>query len=111
MTDFEDKEEELTNKERFLYVVCYIPFLNIGIFFLEMNRSQKLLKFLYQWVTLFWVYIVGSILLWIVSGALMALFTLVYFWLIAFLSSKAYEWKYVEISALNQIIDKIFSKK
>jgi hypothetical protein len=47
MNDFENPDET-TNRDKVLYVLSYIPFVNISLFFLEVNRPEKLQKFLQQ---------------------------------------------------------------
>jgi hypothetical protein len=111
MWDEFETQEELTNKDKFLFVAAYIPFLNIGLYFLEINRTAKLQKFLNQWVTLFWVYIIAFILLTMFWGALWSLLTLWYLCMIAYLAMNAYKWEYVEISYLTNIIDRVFDSK
>ncbi len=111
MTDFENKQEEVTNRDKFLFVLSMIPLVNIGLFFLEIERTPKLLKFLYQGVTLFWLYVIGFILLWIIWGVLASLLSLCYFVLVVYLAIKAYNGEYVEIKFLLQIIDMMFQKK
>lgn len=110
MNDFENPDET-TNRDKFLYVLSYIPFVNISLFFLEVNRPEKLQKFLQQWVTLFAIYIVVSILLGMIWGVLASLFTLWYLGLTVYLASQAYQGNYIENEYLKNIIDRIFQSK
>lgn len=107
--NFEKEERtEITNKDKFYFVLSYIPFLNLILFFTEIKDEIKdLKKYKTQWLTIFIIYLV---LLFIFSIIwIWWLITLLYICLVIFLSLKAYNLEYFDIPFLDKII-KTFMK-
>lgn len=107
--DINKEENEITNKDRFYFVLSYIPLINIALLFLDLPKITNLQRYINQWVVLFLLYILLFIL-WLVFG-LWFLFTFLYIIFTLFLRVKAYNWEYVEIEFLERIISNFKSKK
>ncbi|MBW7954991.1 hypothetical protein H3C61_04225 [Candidatus Gracilibacteria bacterium] len=107
-----DLEEKNTNKDKFFNVLAYIPFLNIFILVSkghEINENNK--KFFNQGIAIFLLYMVGFIVLSIISFSISFLFTIIYFLGVIFFGTKAYNDLYVEISFLENIITSFLKTK
>lgn len=107
--ELDDKKEQITNKDRFYFVLAYVPIINVILLFLTLPKINNLERHLRQWLVLFWLYILlfilGSIFhLWF-------LFTFLYVFSILFFWAKAYSWEYVEIEFLEKIADFFSSNK
>jgi hypothetical protein len=63
MSEQENNQEDLTNKNKFYYVLSFIPFVNLSILFLDIDKDELLKKFLTQGLTLLLVFFVLSIIL------------------------------------------------
>jgi hypothetical protein len=63
MSDKENNQEDLTNKNKFYYILSFIPFANLSILFLDIDKDELLKKFLTQGLGLLFVYFVISIVL------------------------------------------------
>lgn|GEM_PF-5824342 len=58
-----NQTEDLTNKNKFYYVLSFIPFVNLSILFLDIDKDELLKKFLTQGLTLLLLFFVSSIIL------------------------------------------------
>lgn len=103
--EIENLEEEITNKDRFNYVLSYVPFLNIFLLFNQKqstkNEDQKYSR---QWIALFLLYIVAFVISSILSFKLSFIITVLYVLIALFCATKAYNGMYVEIEFLERII-------
>ena len=99
-----ENNKELTNKQKFYYVLAFVPFLNLATLFYDLEEDELLKKFVTQWLSLLWLYFVISIILalfWL--WWLWKFLFLAYFILSIFLAWNAYNWHYIELSFLNKI--------
>lgn len=104
---FDEKNEEKidTNKDRFNYVISYIPPLFFLLLFTDVERSEKLDKHLKQSLVLFTLCIALIIffsILWI--WFLGRLITLVYIGTFAYLAFNAYHSKYIELPSEKEMM-------
>jgi hypothetical protein len=58
-----ENNKELSNKQRFYYVLAFIPFLNLATLFYDLEEDQLLKKFVTQGLSLLGLYFVASIIL------------------------------------------------
>ncbi len=100
-----DNNKELNNKNRFYYVLAFIPFANLAnLFVVDIQEDELLKKFTTQWLSLLWIYFVLSIilsffwLLWLLKYIFLA-----YFLLSIYLAWNAYNWHYINLTFLNKI--------
>ncbi len=103
--EVDNKDENITNKEKLNNVLSFIPFLNLWMLSVEKKDETELTKkFNRQWIALFLLYIVLFILcsfIWFWKIVTIAyLLAIIFFW------AKAYNWEYVEIDFLEKIIEK-----
>ena len=100
-----DNNKELNNKNRFYYVLAFIPFINLAnLFVVDIQEDELLKKFTTQWLSLLWIYFVLSIILsifWLLW--LWKYLFLVYFLLSIYLAWNAYNWHYIDLVFLNKI--------
>lgn len=109
MNDFDEKIDNnenqnwLTNKQRFYFVLSYVPFLNFVLFFNEINPKPKDLdKFKNQWLAIFALFVMGYFVLSLIG--LWTILFLTYLCFVWFMSFKAYNWEYFEIEFIEKII-------
>jgi len=106
MNDFDennDNQNWLTNKQRFYFVLSYIPFLSFILFFKEINPKPKDLdKFKIQWLAIFVLFTITYFVLSIIWLWKMLFFIYIFFSI--FMWFNAYNWKYIEISFIEKII-------
>jgi hypothetical protein len=101
----EDFQEEGTNKDRFNYVISYIPPLFFLLLFTDVERSEKLDKHLKQSLVLFTLFlslVIFFSIIWV--WFLGRLITLAYVWAFAYLAYSAYYFKYIEIPAEKEMM-------
>lgn len=105
LDDFENEEEEITNKDKFNNVLAYVPFLNIWLLFTENTGTKKVNKrYTRQWITLFLLYVAVFFVMGILTFKLSFLITLLYFASVVFFAAKAYNGMYVEIEFIEKIM-------
>ena len=113
MSEIEKNEDEdLTNKNKFYYVLAFIPFANLSILFLDIDKDELLKKFITQGLTLLLVFFVSSIILpifWL--WWLWKILFLAYFILSIFLAWNAFNWKYVDLWFVQKISEIFWTKK
>lgn len=104
--NFEEKElsQEITNKDRFYFMISYIPFLQFWLLLNDMKKSDRLIRHLHQWIALFVVYVVGTIVFSLIG--LSWIWMLLYVGGVIYLSHKAYNWEYVKIEQLDMLVEK-----
>lgn len=98
-------EDEGTNKDRFNYVISYIPPLFFLLLFTDVERSEKLDKHLKQSLLLFTLFlslVIFFAIFWI--AFLGRLVTLAYVWAFAYLAYSAYYFKYIELPAEKEMM-------
>lgn len=101
----EDQAEEGTNKDRFNYVISYIPPLFFLLLFTDVERSEKLDKHLKQSLVLFTLFlsiIIFFSIIW--AGVISRLVTLMYIWAFAYLAFNAYNFKYIELPSEKEMM-------
>ena len=99
-------------KINFKYAICYIPLVAIFLYFTEKNISDEYKKHIKYWILLFVIYVIittvlRTLWLWWFNW----LIILAYFWVSIYLWLKAYNWEKVDVEILNDISEKIDSKK
>ncbi len=99
-----NKDKELTNKNKFFYLLSFIPFANIAVLFQDIEEDELLKKFITQWITLLGIFMVFSIILPILwLWWLWKFLFIAYFFLSIFLAWNAYNWHYINLTFLNKI--------
>lgn len=110
--DFSSETEDITNKDKFNNVLAYVPFLNVFLLFTEnKNTKNQDKRYTRQWITLFLLYIVGFIILSILSFKLSFIYTAIYIVMLVFFAAKAYNGMYVEVDFLEKIIEQFQTKQ
>lgn len=102
-----DFEDDVVNKQKdkLNNILWYIPFFNIWLLFVEKKEQSELSKkFNKQWIVIFIIYIFVFLILGVLSFSLSIILTLFYLWFILFLCAKAYNWIYIKIDILEDII-------
>ncbi len=104
MSENEKNKEELSNKNKFYYVLAFIPFVNLATLFYDLDNDELLKKFTTQGLFLFLIFFVLSIVLplfWL--WWLWKYLFLVYFFLSIYLAWNAYNWHYVDLAFVDKI--------
>ncbi len=104
-TPKKDEDSEWTNKDRFNYVISYIPPLFFLLLFTDVERSEKLDKHLKQSLVLFTLFlslVIFFAIFWI--AFLGRLVSLVYIWAFAYLAFNAYNFKYIELPSEKEMM-------
>lgn len=110
--DFSSETEEITNKDKFNNVLAYVPFLNVFLLFTEnKNTKNQDKRYTRQWITLFLLYIVGFVILSILSFKLSFIYTAIYIVMVVFFATKAYNGMYVEVDFIEKIIEQFQPKQ
>ncbi len=101
----EDSHTDETNKDRFNYVISYIPPLFFLLLFTDVERSEKLDKHLKQSLVLFTLFISLVIFFSVIwAGFLSRIITLIYIWAFAYLAFNAYNFKYIELPSEKEMM-------
>lgn len=101
----EESFDEGTNKDRFNYVISYVPPLFFLLLFTDVERSEKLDKHLKQSLVLFTLFISLVIFFSVIwAGFLSRIITLIYIWAFAYLAFNAYNFKYIELPSEKEMM-------
>lgn len=111
LDDFENNDEEITNKDRLNNVLCYVPFVNIGLLFVEKyDTKEATKKYSRQWITIFLLFFISMFVVAFLWFTLSFFFFIGYVGLSVFLAAKAYNGMYVEIEFIEKIIEQFHNK-
>lgn len=105
---------DISGSDKLKSALCYIPLVWVIIFFVEKEKSTYLLKHIKYWIILLIVFIILTLILWIVMLFIFQpLLWLWYVWISIYLWYKAYNWEWVDIEFIdeNDVITKIFQGK
>ncbi len=114
MSENEKNEEDLTNKNKFYYVLAFIPFANLSILFLDIDKDELLKKFLTQWLTLLLVFIILNMIIivfWFLLWWFSWILSLIYFILSIFLAWNAFNWNYIDLWFIQKVSDIFWANK
>ena len=105
MNDPLNKEENnIQNKDKFYFVMSYIPFLQFIFVFSDIKKSSELKKHMNQWITLFVAYFISMLILWIfMPYAITKIVWYAYFGLAIYLAWNAYNGKFIYIPMVDEI--------
>lgn len=93
------ENEIITNKDKFYYILSYIPVLNIYLYFSDINKSKKLSKYLNQWILFFTIYILFSILFMVIWFPVL-ITTIIYILVIINFSKKSYDGNFIDLKEI-----------
>ena len=100
----ENKKDNLKN------ALCYIPLVNIVLFFVEENKTEEFKKHLNKGLLLFFIYLFIKAILWMFFWYwwwYWWVITLIYFIISGVLFYKAYNWENIQIEVLDNVEEKI----
>lgn len=99
-----EEENNIQNKDKFYYVMSYIPLLQFVFVFSDIKKSTQLKKHYNQWITLFITYFIAIFVLWIfLPYAITKIVWYAYFVLAIYLAWNAYNGKYIHIPIVDEI--------
>jgi len=100
--------KNISNREKLLHSLCYIPFGWIVLYFIEKNKTKELKKHIRYWTLLFLTYIiVRTVFFFIFWFYFRSLIFLIYLWVAIFYWMKAYNWENFKIGYIDSFENKV----
>lgn len=98
------EKNQQSKNERLKWALCYLPFISIVIYFIEVEKTDFLKKHIKYGLYLFIIYFLLNIVL---SWFFLWILFLVYIFFIGALFFKVYNWEKVELEYIDKLDEKI----
>lgn len=104
LKNVEEDDNKLQNKDKFYYVISYVPVIQLIFVFSDIHKSNQLKKHMNQWITLFITYLIAMLVLWIfLPYSITKIVWMAYFLLALYLWANAYNGKYIHIPMVDEL--------